>query len=261
MTAALVLCGGRGTRLRAVLPDRPKPMAGVAGRPFLDWLLLHLRACGIRHVVLSTGHKAEVIGAHYATTRIPGMEILCAREPVPLGTGGAVVHAASSAEHLHGWARNTPGWLVLNGDSLAPSDYSLLPAETAKRNADAAILAVHVPDASRFGTLDVGSDGHLRAFQEKHPGAGLINAGVYYLSRESLSEFPARRPLSMEREAIPGLLERGRRIIVPVVQAPFIDIGIPESLASAGTFLQEEMPHLNNPLHLAGPENPTKQSK
>src|SRR6266404_4011125 len=110
---AVVLVGGLGQRIQHVLPDLPKPLAPVAGRPFLEWVLLFLRGRGIRRVVLSAGHLADKVDEFSKALQIPGLAVLCMREPTPLGTAGALVYALKALPEEGGDA------LVCNGDSLA----------------------------------------------------------------------------------------------------------------------------------------------
>ncbi len=102
---------------------------------------------------------------------------------------------------------------------------------------DGIVVAVGVDDASRFGSLDVDDDGLLRSFHEKAPGKALVNAGVYVFEHETLEQLLPPRAASLELDLIPGLLRDGGRIGVAVVEAPFIDIGVPEALSSADAFV------------------------
>jgi D-glycero-alpha-D-manno-heptose 1-phosphate guanylyltransferase len=115
---AVILAGGKGTRLKSVVSDRPKPMAEVAGRPFLEWQLLYLRSLGIKRVILCTGYKGESVENHFDTRVEMGMEIMYSREDSPLGTGGAIRKALTLVR--------TDPFLVLNGDSFCPFDLKVL---------------------------------------------------------------------------------------------------------------------------------------
>src|SRR5436305_11763178 len=91
--AAIILAGGKGTRLQSVVSDRPKALAEVAGRPFVEWLLLYLRAQGVRCVILATGYKGEMVEAHFGDGAPWSLDVRYARETVPLGTSGAARNA------------------------------------------------------------------------------------------------------------------------------------------------------------------------
>ena len=227
---AVVLAGGLGTRLRSVLPDVPKPMAPVAGRPFVEWVLRYLAAQGVAEAVISTGYRAGVFTEHFAAHPVHGMrEIRCVAEPEPMGTAGGFLFAASTV------APRPDAWLVLNGDSLILADLRPLFASSG----DAALLALWMDDAARYGSLAVSEAGNLLGFCEKRPGPSWINSGVYLVRDALLTRFPPQRPLSWETDVFPNLLESGARIGVTRTRDPFIDIGLPETLAQAEAFIRE----------------------
>jgi D-glycero-alpha-D-manno-heptose 1-phosphate guanylyltransferase len=188
---------------------------------------------GVRQCVFSTGYRSEAIESHFARNPIEGCAITCVREDVPLGTAGGFLNAFSRSQI------GRASCLVANGDSLALADISGLLAAIRSGPATAALLGVEVADASRFGTLVTGPEGRLASFAEKRPGAGLINAGVYALSRECVGRLPAKRPLSFETECFPVLLAEGCDIRVVASRAPFLDIGTEESLRQADRFIAE----------------------
>lgn len=226
----IILAGGFGTRVSHLLPGIPKPMAPVAGRPFVEWVIRALARRGFRDFVLATGHLAPVIETHFQTGPVPGVTVTCRVETQPLGTAGACVNALP--------AHRDPGrrWLVVNGDSLVFADPRPLLPPLAAGVADAALLGLAVPDASRFGSLDIDAHGLLKAFREKTPGAGTINTGVYAFTEGALRALPATRPLSFEYDVFPALAARNR-VHVSTVEAPFLDIGTPETMAAAERFI------------------------
>ncbi|MBI07586.1 MAG: nucleotidyltransferase [Rhodospirillaceae bacterium] len=230
---ALLLAGGQGTRVRHLLGETPKPMAPVAGRPFIEWILRHLAAQGIRHALLSTGHQAKAFADHFDPQPVPNLTIECIAEPEPLGTAGGLRYAARQADH-------TPSaWLVLNGDSLAFLHLPTLAASLEK--SDAVLAARNVPDTTRYGSLQIDTHQRLQAFREKQPGAGLINAGIYLLRPPLLENLPDKTPLSLETEAFPDWLRAGHHIQVTELKTPFLDIGTPETLPQAETFITDHL--------------------
>jgi D-glycero-alpha-D-manno-heptose 1-phosphate guanylyltransferase len=229
---AIVLAGGLGTRLKKVLPDLPKPLAPVAGKPFLEWVLHYLRGQGIERVVLSAGHHAEKVAAFAKALDVEGMQVAVAVEREPLGTAGGFLNALHS-EH------SESDVLVCNGDSLVLADLKTLFQSVKK--ADAAILGVRVEDASRFGTLKRSADGQLLGFEEKRPGAGVVNGGVYLFRRDAVARFPHKRPLSFEYDVFPALIAEGAALRAVSCDAPFLDIGTEASLAEAGDFIRQNM--------------------
>jgi len=231
MLDAIILAGGRGTRLRSVVSDRPKPLAEVAGRPFVEWLLLALRTQGVQRAVLATGYKGEMVEAHFGDGARLGMEMAYAHEAVPLGTGGAARHALYRVA--------TSFVLVLNGDSFCPFDVARLVAAHQQANAAATLLLVPMDDCRRYGTVAAVEDGRVLSFREKNAdlGAGLINAGVYLFDRRTLESIPADRAVSLENDTFPALIGHG--LYATVGEGPFLDIGTPESYASAERFFDD----------------------
>ncbi|HTL56898.1 MAG TPA: sugar phosphate nucleotidyltransferase [Candidatus Limnocylindrales bacterium] len=230
---AVVLAGGFGTRIQHLLAGVPKPMAPVAGRPFLEWVLRYLARQGVVKAVLSTGYLANAVEDYFRSQPIAGLFTSCVAETDPLGTAGGFLNARRLA------GESPEAWLVLNGDSLVFADLSL----AVQVLADAAIAGVLVgcamEDASRYGTLALDTNGNLLRFEEKRPGAGVISGGVYLLRDCLITEFPDRLPLSFEQDVFPQLLRRGFALKVCVTDAPFLDIGTPESLRLAEAFVQE----------------------
>jgi D-glycero-alpha-D-manno-heptose 1-phosphate guanylyltransferase len=226
----VILAGGQGTRVRHLLPDLPKPMAPACGRPFVEWVVRFLAKQGCRRFAVSTGYKAESIKRHFAASPVPGVEIACVAEPEPLGTAGGVRHVLRMLD-----AREE-AFLVSNGDSLLVAD--LRPALAALEGAcDGVIIGRPMADASRYGTLRLGDGGRLLEFEEKRPGAGVINSGLYVLTRRMIAAFPNRSPLSLEREVFPALVAAGYDFRVPVAEGPFLDIGTEADLKLADAFI------------------------
>ncbi len=226
---AFVLCGGLGTRLRAVVSDRPKSMALIGDVPFLQLLLEQLKAQGVREVVLGTGYRADQIESFFGSGDEIGLQLDYSQEDVPLGTGGAV----KLAERLL-----SDPVLVLNGDSYA--EWSLAAMATLSRQKDADIVMVlqEVPDVSRYGSVSIDAEGRVVEFVEKgsRTGGGLINAGIYLLRKEIVSGLAAGAAISLERDVFPEFL--GRKFYGVISRGTFIDIGIPADLERAQTALR-----------------------
>jgi len=234
---AVVLAGGVGTRIRHLLPNLPKPMAPVAGRPFVEWGVRFLAAQGVRDVLISTGYLAETIETHFRNTQIESVSVRCFPETTPLGTAGGFLNAARQS------GSNPAGWLVLNGDSLILTELSVMTDTLESADAGVCVLGLDVPDASRYGTLEIDGTGALIRFSEKKPGTATINAGIYLIRSSVLPNFPEKWPLSFEQEAFPSLLERGGSVRVARVEAPFLDIGTEASLKQAEDFVLQNQDH------------------
>ncbi|WP_158291536.1 nucleotidyltransferase family protein [Marinicauda algicola] len=226
---AVVLAGGLGTRLRASVPDLPKPLAPVAGRPFLEYLLVKLKSEGVRRVILSVGYRHEAIVDHFGSAW-NGLDLVYAVEESPLGTGGALALALEKAQREH--------VLAMNGDTLVDADFRALCARRAAAGAPFAMLVREIEDSGRFGVCQV-EDGRLTGFAPGLPGEpGWINAGVYCLASDFLSRMALKIPCSFEADILPAALDRHTLVVEPT-RAPFIDIGVPESYAHAQNFIPE----------------------
>ncbi len=219
----IVLVGGFGTRLQAVVPDAPKPLAPVAGRPFLAWLLDSYAESGMRRAILATGHRAEQV-REFAGTRWNGMEIAYSHEDTPLGTGGALRKAIAlvAGDGVH----------LANGDTFLRYRPQELQHAAESRGACIAVALARVDDVSRYGAVEV-KGGRIIAFHEKGSrGAGLINAGSYYLGYEALAALPARDSFSFEVEVLVPAATVGR-VVGCSNTVDFIDIGVPDDYARA----------------------------
>lgn len=224
---ALLLVGGLGSRLRPVVDDRPKPMALVAGEPFVLRLLDQLAAAGCQRVILCTGHRGEVVERELGHEHA-GMALAYSREDQPLGTGGAVRLALPLVR--------TPSVLVLNGDSYTDLELGELVAAAARAAWQAALVAVAVEDTSRYGSVELGLAGRVLSFREKQPGAGpgFINAGIYWFATATLAALLPEGPASLEHTALPALVEQELHAYPST--AAFLDIGIPAAYAEAEAF-------------------------
>jgi D-glycero-alpha-D-manno-heptose 1-phosphate guanylyltransferase len=225
---AIVLAGGFGTRLRQVVADVPKPMAPVAGRPFLEILLGSLSQKGFSRVILSLGFMADKVSDHFGT-RFAGMDIVYVVEDTPLGTGGAIRLALEvcSQDHI----------FVFNGDTYLDLDIQSL-EQCWQANRHQIVVGRQVPDTSRYGRL-VTDGGRITCFSEKGvTGLGLINAGCYVFDKNALAKFPLNQTFSIEADYLEHEVARAT-VDVFVSQGMFIDIGIPEDYARAQILLAD----------------------
>ena len=231
MTTALILAGGLGTRLRDVLPDRPKPLALVAERPFIFYLLDQLDSAAISEVVLCTGFGHEIMEKEVGTS-YKNMEIKYSREDTPLGTGGALRKALShtSADQL----------IAMNGDSYAGVDLQEYINWHSTGEAEGSLLLTWKDDTSRYGQVSIDDQDRVTRFQEKDENQheGWINAGVYLFSRTLMESIASTGPVSLEKECLPNWVSIGLRGFR--AHSPFIDIGTPESLKAADQFFAQQ---------------------
>jgi len=227
---AIVLAGGFGTRLREVVPDLPKPMSPVAGKPFLEILLSDLANKGFKRVVLSLGYKAESIIAYFGQ-RFAGLEIAYAVEDAPLGTGGAVRLGMSQCLGDHVFIFNGDTFLDLEADAVE---------RLWQKQRHPIIVAREVPDTGRYGRLLVES-GRVTGFTEKGiSGLGLINAGCYVLWVGQLDAWPLNTPFSLEADYFAQAVNT-EAVDVFETRGLFIDIGVPEDYLRAQTLLADRV--------------------
>jgi D-glycero-alpha-D-manno-heptose 1-phosphate guanylyltransferase len=223
---AIILAGGFGTRLKGVISDLPKPMAPVNGKPFLEYLLLHLHKYGIRHIIFSTGHLAEKIVAHFGNEFL-GMKISYSHEKDPLGTGGAIKLALSSC--------GDDEVLAMNGDSFFEINMQRFFDLHHRSKADVSLALREVENASRYGRILIDNENRITDFKEKsdQPSSGLINAGVYVIRKKVfLGNAPQAANFSIEKDFFEKkcgqLMIKGFEF-----KAYFIDIGVPEDYSKA----------------------------
>jgi len=215
----VILAGGRGQRLKSVVDDRPKPMAEINDRPFLEYLILQLKRWHLTDIILSIGYKGEIIKKHFGDGSKWSVSIQYSEEVEPLGTGGAIGHAKELIE--------TDFFIVINGDSFLELDYSEFIRFHKTNNGIATIALTEVDDVSRFGTVSFEEGYRIKSFNEKcSAGRGYINGGIYCFQKEILDHIPERN-VSLEREVFPKLLAYG--VYGFKTEGFFMDIGTPES--------------------------------
>lgn len=230
----VVLCGGRGERLRAAVDDRPKPLAEVGGRPFLDILIDWAAGYGFRKFVLLAGYMGDLV-KHYALKKSLSspFEVVCVIEPDALGTGGAIKNAAA---FLKG-----PCFLALNGDSICPVDLRSFLKFHENRGALVTVVLSRAEKTGDYGRVLINKDGMIFSFREKIGGGpgGLVNAGVYLMEKDVLDFFPPGCPCSLERDVFP-VLAGEKSIYGYVASVPHLDIGTPDRYFKAQSILASD---------------------
>lgn len=228
---AVVLVGGRGTRLRPLTVGTPKPMLPTANFPFLSHLLARIKAAGINHVVLGTSYKAEVFEQYFGDGSDFGLDIEYVVEKEALGTGGGIRNVL---DHVH-----ADTVMVFNGDVLASTDLNAILKTHHDKDADLTMHLVRVPDPRAFGCVPTDDDGRVSAFLEKteDPPTDQINAGCYVFRRELIEEIPAGRVVSVERETFPKYLAQNKRVYGHVDTAYWRDMGRPDDFVHGSSDL------------------------
>ncbi len=216
---AIILAGGLGTRLRASVPDLPKCMAPVGGRPFIAYITDYFRRAGIERFIFALGYKSAAFEDFFRQS-FPDGDYAVSLEEEPLGTGGAIRQACSLGKEEQ--------VLILNGDTFFRIDPETLSAFHHSKKADCSLCLKPMQDFDRFGVVELDDQQRVRHFREKQAyKSGLINGGVYALDREHFlrEALPAR--FSFEKDYLEKVLDT-HRIFGLVQNDYFIDIGIPE---------------------------------
>lgn len=228
---AIVLCGGAGLRLRGVIGQTPKPLAEVAGRPFLELLLRQLRRNCLERVILAVGYQHGAIESQFQD-RAFGLNLKYSIESHPLGTGGALRNAADLVE--------SEDVLALNGDSYTDADLAAIVGVHRQSRADVSVVVVPPDGRGDCGSVKLAGDGTVLTFQEK-PGpleVVYINAGIYMMSRRLLLDIPVGN-ISLEQELVPRWLREGKLIQGFVHPGSCLDIGTPERYSTAQDLLAD----------------------
>lgn len=223
---AIILAGGKGTRLQSVVADLPKPMAPVRNKPFLEFQLNYLQKQGVKSAVLSVGYKHESIIDHFGQN-YGGLELRYAIEDQPLGTGGGIKLAAQMLQ--------SDSAFVLNGDSIFEANLEAFSQFHSNKNTLLSITLLPLKEFDRYGTVEIDNDSRITAFKEKRPmQEGMISSGIYAMSNQIWSEFEFPEVFSFEKD----LMEKycGSNAFYGYVEdAYFLDIGIPEDYERAQT--------------------------
>lgn len=225
---AILLAGGLGTRLRSVVSDRPKPMALIEEKPFMEYVVHELSRYGVNDIIFAVGYKGSMVEEYFgdgsrmkAADGSGRLRIRYAYEEELLGTAGAIKNAGKLVTEER--------FFVLNADTFYQLDYGRLVQLQDEQQLEMALVLREVLDVSRYGQA-VLKQNRLVGFNEKISEArtGTINGGVYLMTRELMNDIPQGK-VSLEQEMIPKWLSEGRKLGGFVNDGYFIDIGIPEA--------------------------------
>jgi mannose-1-phosphate guanylyltransferase len=230
ISKAILLVGGKGTRLMPLTTDTPKPMLRIAGAPVTEHQILKARDAGVTEIVLATSYLAEVFQPYFGDGSRFGIKISYAIEEEPLGTGGAIANAANELN-----LNDEESVYIFNGDVLSGHDLLAQAKLHFENRADATLHLIEVADARAFGCVPIDSDGRVLEFLEKmdKPKANSINAGCYIFTAESLAAIPNGQVVSVERETFPNWLSDERKIYGYLDSNYWIDMGTPASMIKA----------------------------
>lgn len=221
---AIILAGGLGTRLRQAVPHLPKVMAPVNGRPFLSYVIDHLRLQGIHHFIFSLGYQWAVVQA-FLQNQYPKLDFTLVIEDTPLGTGGAIKVALKKTK--------TENVLIANGDTLFKVNVDALFSFHEQKNAACTLALKPMKDFDRYGVVELSDSGSITSFKEKQSYAeGLINGGVLVLNKSSFLKKPLPEKFSFEKEYLEAFCPEDDFYGLPQDDY-FIDIGIPDDYEKA----------------------------
>lgn len=197
----LILCGGKGERLRSIVSDRPKPMAIIGSEPFLSILMKHAAGFGFRRFILSLGYMKEKIKDYYGSKTFP-WQIVYSQESEPLGTGGAVKKALGLI--------NSDIFLVMNGDSFCRVNLCEFVDFHLAKKASASLVLVKNADKKNCANLTLDSSDRIIDFKEKNPSASSawLNAGIYLFKREVFCLIDTKDKFSLEYDFFPQLITK-----------------------------------------------------
>ena len=234
--SAILLVGGRGTRLAPLTNNTPKPMLQVAGVPFTEHQITKARSAGITEIVLATSFKAELFEPYFGDGANFGISIKYAVEEVALGTGGAISNAAAMLQGSGPVA-------IFNGDVLSKHDLAGQFKFHESNGAEVTLYLTEVEDARAYGAVELDGAGRVSAFNEKmeNPPTNIINAGCYIFNREIIASIPFGKVISVERETFPQLLAAGAKVFGFIDKSYWLDIGTPTALLKASRDLVSEM--------------------
>jgi len=231
VTTAVILAGGMGTRLSSVVPNLPKPLAPINGRPFLEHQMDYWMAQGVNRFILSVGYRREQIMAHFGTS-YQGCEVSYAEETTPLGTGGGLLLAMEKL-------REEKQFFVLNGDTFFEVEVSALIHFHQTMEAALSVALFDVTANDRYMGVQVGANGAISSFRSEPGASQLANGGVYLFNRELFKHMPwtTGDRVSLEDDLFTHFLSSGKRLYGMVFQGRFIDIGVPADYSRASDII------------------------
>lgn len=222
-----ILAGGLGTRIQQTLKGKPKVLAEVRKRPFLEYLLYQLDLANFKNIVLCTGYGSDQVEKAFGG-KYKNLQLLYSSEQMPLGTAGSLRKAYPLF--------NSETILVMNGDSFCGVDFKKFWQFHLNKNSQVSLVLTSVPDTNRYGKVKLGSDDSITQFQEKKEGVGLINAGIYLIKMALIATIPEGKIISLEKDVFPTWIGKG--FYGYKANNNFIDIGTPEDYVQVEQFFK-----------------------
>ena len=222
----IILAGGLGTRLRSAVPDLPKCMAPVNGKPFIGYVIDYFQKEGVDKFILSVGYMKEAI-IDYVAEHYPTLNVKFAIEEEPLGTGGGIYLSSKMATEQNVF--------VTNGDTMFNVNLAALLARHTETNSDCTLSLKPLQNFERYGVVELKEDFSIDSFKEKqYYKEGLINGGLYVLNVANFLAESLPQKFSFEKDYMEALYQH-RKMSGLVQDAYFIDIGIPQDYLQAQT--------------------------
>ncbi|MEY8215763.1 MAG: sugar phosphate nucleotidyltransferase [Colwellia sp.] len=229
MLEAIILVGGKGTRLKSISGDTPKPLVEIGGKPFLYWILESLQEQGFSRVVLATGYRSDFLKNKILTDCPVNIELIFSEEKAPLGTGGAIKSAFKFV--------SSNRVLVMNGDSYCDINFRTALESGQKIDKFITMIGVHVDNVERYGAIEVDGQGNLLRMTEKGSrGPGYINSGIYVVDKLVIEAVP-NESFSFEGEVLSNSLSD---ISCYMTEDYFVDIGVPVDYKLANKYFYEK---------------------
>ena len=230
--SAILLVGGKGTRLLPLTLQTPKPMLEVAGVPFTEHQIRKAADAGITEIILATSYKSELFEPYFGDGERFGIKIKYAVEKSALGTGGGIRNAANLLA-------DCDQVVIFNGDVLSGHDLAAQLAFHKKNQADITLYLTQVEDARAYGCVELLENKQIKSFLEKmeNPISNLINAGCYIFNRQIIDQIPQNKVVSVERDTFPNLLANNAKVFGYLDNSYWLDIGTPAALVKASADL------------------------
>jgi D-glycero-alpha-D-manno-heptose 1-phosphate guanylyltransferase len=231
VTSAIILAGGLGMRLRGAVPELPKPMAPIRGKPFLEYQMAYWQHQGIDRFMLAVGYRHEAIINHFGNN-FNGARIEYSIENTPLGTGGSFIKAARQLAPV------TP-FLLLNGDTYFEVDLGKLDAFATSRSSQWCFSVFRDSAGERYDGISMMPDGRMTSFRTTN--SSLLNGGIYWIHPQVLEKIATSddKPVSLEMEILPSIQSSGLRMHALECSGDFIDIGTPADFQRAQQLLPD----------------------
>lgn len=227
----LILCGGLGTRLRPLVPDRPKGLAEIDGKPFLEHLITYIAGAGFRSFILCIGHQGEQIREYFRKDRLPDLKISFSEESAPLGTAGALKNA-------RGFIESNP-FMAVNGDTFIEVDFRKLIAFHFSKNALLTMAVSKACESNDTGAVVLSDDEMVSSYKERGKAEeSFVNMGIYIMGKEILDRIPGKKAYSLECDLFPKMAGKG--FFGFDAKTQILDIGTPERYKRANNLLRDK---------------------